>query len=283
MTSQYVKVEKEAFLIDCGEATQFQLLRNNISLHKISRIFISHLHGDHFYGLPGLLSTMQMNKRTDDLHIHAPRGLDEVLLANFKNSQTVLNYRVFIYETSPNFPEIIYENDTLYVETIPLKHRVPCTGFLIKEKPKMRRIEPDKLPAGIPFEMFKQLKAGEDIVFEGELLKNEEVTLPPKHSRSYAFCSDTAYFEDIIPQIEGCDLLYHESTFTEAHKERAKETYHSTAKQAATIAQKAAVDRLLIGHFSARYKSLDPVLEEAKEVFPNTYLATENVKFCIDC
>lgn len=283
MTSQYIEVENHHFLVDCGEATQFQMIKNSLSYQKISRIFISHLHGDHFFGLPGLLSTMHLNKRTADLHIHAPRGLDEVLLANFKHSGTVLNYRIFIYETPTEMPEIIFENDVLTVETIPLLHRVPCTGFLFKEKPKLRRIVPEKLPTGIPFDIFKKLKAGEDVMFEGKVLKSEEVTLPPRHSRSYAFCSDTKYLESIVPQIEECDLLYHEATFAEEHKERAEVTYHSTAKQAASIAAQAQADKLLIGHFSARYKELNFLKEEAQEVFPNTELAIEGKTFEIMC
>ncbi|MEH0156853.1 ribonuclease Z [Limibacter armeniacum] len=283
MTSQYVEVENNHFLIDCGEATQFQLIRHNISLHKISRIFISHLHGDHFFGLPGLLSTMHLNKRTADLHIHGPRGLDEVLLANFKHSRTVLNFRVFIYENTNEFPEVIFENDALTVETIPLSHRVPCTGFLIKEKPKQRRIIPEKLPSGISFDMFKKLKAGENVNFEGQLLVSENVTLPPKKSRSYAFCSDTRFLESIIPQVTNADLLYHEATFAEKHKERAAITFHSTAREAGIIAANANVGKLLIGHFSARYKDLDPLLEEAREVFEDTDLAIEGSSFEIVC
>lgn len=283
MTSQYLHIENHHFLIDCGEATQFQLARQDVNTHKIDRIFISHLHGDHFFGLPGLLSTMHLNRRTTDLHIHGPRGLEEVLLANFRHTQTVLNYRVFIYENHPHFPEVIFEDDTLSVETVPLRHRVPCTGFLFREKPKQRRIIPEKLPAGIPFELFRKLKAGDDIMFEGEFIRNEDVTLPPRCHRSYAFCSDTIYHPQVVSQIFGIDLLYHEATFAQAQQDRAEATFHSTTEQAADIAQQAQVGKLLIGHFSGRYRDLQPLLQEARQVFPNTELALEGMRFEILC
>ncbi|AZQ62661.1 ribonuclease Z [Flammeovirga pectinis] len=281
MTSQHVRIGNQQFLIDCGEATQHQLINLGISLHKIEHIFISHLHGDHFFGLPGLLSTMNMQRRTDPLYIHGPRGLDEVLLANFKHTKTDLSFKVFLYDNPTMFPEVIYENEKLTVETIPLTHRVPCTGFLFREKQKQYRIIPEKLPSGLPFEAFRALKRGEDIDFQGEQIFYKNVTLPPRKSRSYAFCSDTKYSKSVISKVYGVDLLYHESTFMHRHLDRANTTFHTTAHQAGTVAKEAKVGELLIGHFSARYGDLNNLLEEAREEFPNTELAKEGKQFTI--
>lgn len=281
MTSQHVRIGNQQFLIDCGEATQHQLINLGISLHKIEHIFISHLHGDHFFGLPGLLSTMNMQRRTDPLYIHGPRGLDEVLLASFKHTKTDLSFKVFLYDNPTMFPEVIYENEKITVETIPLTHRVPCTGFLFREKQKQHRIIPEKLPSGLPFEAFRALKRGEDIDFQGEKIFYKNVTLPPRKSRSYAFCSDTKYSKSVISKVYGVDVLYHESTFMHRHLERANTTFHTTAKQAGTVAKEAKVGELLIGHFSARYGDLNTLLEEAREEFPTTELAKEGKQFSI--
>ncbi|OHX66082.1 ribonuclease Z [Flammeovirga pacifica] len=281
MTSQHLRIGNQQFLIDCGEATQHQLLNLGISLHKIEHIFISHLHGDHFFGLPGLLSTMHLQRRTEPLYIHGPRGLDEVLLASFKHSKTELNYKVFLYDNPTMFSEVIYENEKITVETIPLTHRVPCTGFLFREKKKQYRIIPEKLPSGLPFEAFRALKRGENIEFNKNKINYEDVTLPPRKSRSYAFCSDTKYSKSVISKVFGVDLLYHESTFMDRHKERANITFHTTAKQAGSVAKEANVKQLLIGHFSARYADLTELLEEAQTEFNNTQLAIEGHKFSI--
>ncbi|WP_044202653.1 ribonuclease Z [Flammeovirga sp. OC4] len=281
MTSQHVRIGNHQFLIDCGEATQHQLIDMGISLHKIEHIFISHLHGDHFFGLPGLLSTMNIQRRTAPLYIHGPRGLDEVLLASFKHSNTELNYKICLYDNPTMFSDVIFENDHITVETIPLIHRVPCTGFLFREKKKQYRIIPEKLPSGLPFDAFRALKRGENIEFQGETIQYQDVTLPPRQSRSYAFCSDTKFSRSVISKVYGVDLLYHESTFMHRHLERANTTFHTTALQAGQIAREAKVGKLLIGHFSARYGDLKVLLDESRTEFDNTELAKEGKKFTI--
>ncbi len=282
-TSQLLHIQQEYFLIDCGEATQMQLNRYKIRFTKINHIFISHLHGDHYLGLVGLLSTMHLNKRTDDLFLYGPGGLVDILSLQFKYSDTRLNYRIRFRELSQQ-REVIYQNDNTIVETIPLNHRIQCTGFLFREKPKKRRINKEVLPDNLSLQQIMSLKKGEDIYNrQGELMyKNEDLTLPPKKSRSYAYCSDTKYHECLIPQLQRVDLLYHESTFLEKEAERAAETFHSTAAQAASIAHQAGVQKLLLGHFSSRYKDLSPFLDEARQHFPQSYLAIEGEEFTID-
>ncbi|PWJ43905.1 ribonuclease Z [Sediminitomix flava] len=275
MSSQYLTIGKSHFLIDCGEGAQYQLLKYGISPMKISRIFISHLHGDHFFGLPGLISSMQLNRRQEELHIHAPSGLDDILTTSFKHSDTQLTFSIIFHPTPTDPTATIYEDEFITVDTLPLSHRIFCRGFLFQEKPKPRKLLAEKLPYGMPFEMYKQLKSGIDVVFEDVEYKSDEVTLPAKKSRSYAYCSDTAYREELIPLLKNVDLLYHESTFSEQHKDRATYTFHSTAKQAALIAKRAKVGKLILGHFSARYKNLNILLEEAQEVFNNINLGVE--------
>lgn len=275
-TSQLLHIQQDSFLIDCGEGTQMQLSKYKIKYTRIGHIFISHLHGDHYLGLVGLLSTMHLHKRTEDLYLYGPAGLAEILSLQFKYSDTRLNYKIHFRELEPK-AAIIYENDFLTVETIPLNHRIQCTGFLFKEKPKKRRLKKEALPNNLLLQHIALLKKGKDVYdSEGNLLyRNEELTLPPKKSRSYAYCSDTKYSESIIPQITGVDLLYHESTFLDDQSERAAETFHTTAKQAARIALKANVQQLVLGHYSSRYKDLLPFVAEAQLVFPNTILSVE--------
>jgi ribonuclease Z len=275
-TSQLLHIQQDSFLIDCGEGTQMQLSKYKIRYTRIGHIFISHLHGDHYLGLVGLLSTMHLHKRTEDLCLYGPPGLADIVSLQFKYSDTRLNYKIHFRELEPE-AAIIFENDILTVETIPLNHRIQCTGFLFKEKPKKRRLKKEALPENLLLQHIALLKKGKD-VYDGEgnlLYRNDELTLPPKKSRSYAYCSDTKYSECIIPQISGVDLLYHESTFLDDQSERAAETFHSTAKQAALIAQKANVQQLVLGHYSSRYKDLLPFAEEAQSVFPNTILSVE--------
>lgn len=276
-TAQLLTVGQHVFLIDCGEGTQMQLTKYKAKFHKIQHIFISHLHGDHYLGLMGLISTLHLQNRTADLHIYGPAGLADIITLQLKHSETVLNYKIIFKKLNTAVKEIIYEDESLTIETIPLNHRIGCSGFLFREKPKKRRIIKEKLPSGFSLANIVALKNGEDIYDEnGELLfRNEEMTLPPKKSRAYAYCSDTKYEEKIIQQIAHVDLLYHESTFLSDREERAAQTYHSTARQAATIALKAQVGLLLLGHYSIRYKELQPLLDEAREVFPNAQLAIE--------
>lgn len=278
---QYIQVANRFFLIDCGEGAQMQLSRFQIPIHKIQRIFISHLHGDHFLGLMGLLFSMHLQKRGSELHIHAFKGLDEIIIAQLKYSNSTLSYHLVFHTMKPENAEIIYEDDALTVKSIPLYHRIACSGFLIQEKTKQRKINKDRLPPGILLQQLIALKEGKDIFDDrGTLLyKNEELTLPPPRSRSYAYCSDTAFNLEIAKQIEGVDLLYHEATFMQDEKKKAMETFHSTTADAAHIAIQSNAKELIIGHFSARYRDLEPMLKEAQNIFPNTLLAVEGQTF----
>lgn len=283
-SAQFVEVENNYFLIDCAEGAQLQLMKYDVSMHRIDHIFISHLHGDHYLGLMGLIFTLHLNKRKSDLHIYSHKGLDEIITLQLKHSKSALNYKIVFHPLTPGKKEVILENKFVTVETIPLLHKLDCSGFLIREKQKPRRIDKEALPENLSILQLNKLKAGEDITDEqGNIIhKNEALTHPPKRSRSYAYCSDTQYFEEIIDQVKEIDILYHEATFMEEDADKAFETKHSTVKQAATIAVKANPMRLLIGHFSARYKDLLPVIDEAKRVFPNTYLALEGETFTIE-
>ncbi|CAN5201154.1 ribonuclease Z [soil metagenome] len=283
-TSQLLNVQNQLFLIDCGEGTQNQLRRFKVRISKIHHIFISHLHGDHYLGLLGLILTMHLQGRVKDLHLYGPAALTEIIVIQLKHSRTILNYNIVFNSIDPDQNKVIFENNDLTVETIPLTHRIDCTGFLFKEKPKLRRINKKRLPPDIPLKHILALKNGEDIFNnEGEILyRNRELTLPPKRSRSYAYCSDTIYDEGIVEQIKHVDLLYHESTFLDDQRERARETLHSTALQAGCIARKAKVNMLVLGHYSIRYKELEPLLQEAKEEFLNTILAIEGMDISLD-
>ncbi|MBL7832720.1 MAG: ribonuclease Z [Cyclobacteriaceae bacterium] len=283
-SAQFLEVENNYFLIDCAEGAQLQLMKYELNMHRIDHIFISHLHGDHYLGLMGLIFTLHLNKRKSDLHIYSHKGLDEIITLQLKYSKSSLNYKIVFHLLTPGKKEIIFENKFVTVETIPLLHKLDCSGFLIREKPKPRRIDKEVLPQNLSILQLNKLKWGEDIVDdEGNIVyKNEALTLSPRKSRSYAYCSDTQYFEAIVEQIREVDVLYHEATFMEEDADKALETRHSTVKQAATIALKAQPVRLLIGHFSARYKDLLPVIDEAKRVFQNTYLALEGETFTIE-
>lgn len=276
-TAQILTVGNQINLIDCGEGTQMQLVRYRIKHQRISNIFISHLHGDHYFGLAGLLSTMHLQMRKNSLNIFGPPGLAEILTLQFKYSGTNLSYRINFHELDTRVHKKIYEDKTLTVYTLPMEHRVECCGFVFREKPKPRHLIKDKLPPYLTPPQLVRLKWGEDIRNENGdiILHNRDVTTAPKRSRSYAYCSDTRYKEDILPFVQNVDLLYHESTFMDDLRERAYATFHSTSRQAAEFALKANAKRLLLGHFSARYKDLTPMLLEAREVFPNTALAIE--------
>ncbi len=275
-TSQLLTVGQEFFLIDCGEGAQMQLLAYKQKAVRIRHIFISHLHGDHYFGLAGLLSSLHLNGRTEDLRLYGPPGLSEILITQFKYSDTRLQYRLHFRELA-QVREPILETDQLTVETIPLNHRIQCTGFLFREKTGKRRINKQTLPPNLSHHQLRRLKEGKDLYDAAENLihTNEQLTLPPRAPRSYAYCSDTGYFENMVEQISGVDLLYHESTFLDDQRERATETFHSTAKQAAAIAKLASVGKLILGHYSSRYRDLSPFLEEAKTVFENTVLSIE--------
>jgi ribonuclease Z len=283
-TSQLLVINNYRFLIDCGEGTQMQLTKYNVKLGKIDHVFISHLHGDHFFGLMGLISTMHLFRRSKELHIYGPPDLAEIIIANLKYSKSYLNFKIVFHPLENDNPELIYENEILTVHTIPLSHGIRCNGFLFKEKQKPKKINKEKLPEGFSLKNIARLKKGLDIEDEtgNVIYKNEELTLPEKKSYSYAYCSDTIYDEDLIPLIRNVDLLYHESTFATDMEQRANETFHSTARQAAIIAAKANVSKLILGHYSVRYKDLQPLLDEAKAIFNETILAKEGENIVLE-
>jgi ribonuclease Z len=282
-SSQLVEIQNRHFLVDCGEGAQMQLMKLQANFHRIDHIFISHLHGDHFLGLMGLIFTMHLQRRTNELHIYSHRGLDEIITTTFRYTQSVPNFNIVFHRLEKDVREVIFEDDVLTVETIPLKHRIRCSGFLFKEKIKPRRIDKTRLPEGLPLLQVANLKKGHDITdADGNVLyKNADLTFDPRPSRSYAYCSDTAYNENMIDQIRDVDMLYHEATFEEEEAQKAAETFHSTARQAATIALKANAKGLLLGHFSARYKDLTPILKEAHATFENAHLAVEGDVFTL--
>lgn len=283
-TSQLLVFRDRNFLIDCGEGTQMQMLKYKIRYHRISHIFISHLHGDHYLGLIGLLSTYHLQGRSTDLHLFGQQDLMDIIEMHLRASQTVLRYNLIFHTIRHYAPEILFEDDEIYVRSIVLNHRIPCTGFVFGEKPRPRRLKVEKLQEyNIPFTQYTRIKAGDNFVdSEGNVISNLELTEDPQPSRSYAFCSDTLYHPELAEDIKGVDLLYHEATFMHEMKERAVATFHSTAKEAAMVAKDAKAGKLLIGHFSARYKEIEPLLEEAKTVFENTELAVEGEIFKID-
>lgn len=277
MTAQVLCIKERYFLIDCGEGTQMRMGQFKIRSQRIQHIFISHLHGDHIFGLIGLLMSYGLNHRTEALTIHCPPGLDIVIDAQLKLTKSTLSYPLYFNITDPSISQRILDDADLSVDTIPLKHRIPTHGFLFREKNSLRKILREKIEAyKIHFTDIPDIKKGNDwLNAEGKLIPNSELTLDPPKPRAYAFCSDTLYTETILPYIEGVDLLYHEATFMQDMWQQAEITMHTTALQAATIAQKAAVNKLLIGHFSSRYADLQPLLEEARTVFPETYLAID--------
>jgi ribonuclease Z len=282
-TAQVLNYNDHLYLIDCGEGTQVQLLRYDFRFSRISHIFISHLHGDHYLGLMGLLFTMHLQKREAPLHLYAPRGLDEIMLTHLRHGKSVLNFTLEFHAFEGSKIELLLDNEDLSVHTIPMNHGIACCGFLFREKPKKLNVNKEKLPPNLPYPLILALKEGEDIFFEDRLIPNLELTLPPKPLKSYAFCADTKYHEPIIEQIKGADLVYHESTLTEEFASRiADGMYHSTAKQAATVALKAEVKKLIIGHFSVRYGNhLSVFLSEAKSIFNDTLLAEEGQTYVI--
>ena len=280
-TAQLLNHGENLFLIDCGEGTQVSLRRMHIHFQRIKHIFISHLHGDHFYGLIGLVSSMHLLGRTKPLHIYGPPMLREILDMQLLASQTTLLYPLEFHATQAETPEIIFEDKQITVSSFPLLHRIPTTGFLFREKPYERRLRKDMLTLlKIPVHLIPRLRAGEDYTAaDGTVYPNETLTLEAPAPRTYAFCSDTAYYEQIIPVIEGASLLYHETTFMNDREANATDKFHATTGQAATIAVKAGVKKLLIGHYSARYDDLQPLLDEARAVFPETELTVDGSIF----
>lgn len=281
-TAQLLKHKQNKFLIDCGEGTQFQMIKYHIKRARLDNIFISHLHGDHYLGLVGLISTLMLNGRTEDLHIYAPAYLEKIIDVSLKsNRDKIWTFEIIFHALTFDESYKIFENDDLEIFTIPLDHKIECNGFLFKEKLGDRKIIAEKIKElEIPYVEINKIKKGADFVNKkGEIFTNDSLTLDPKKPKSYAYCSDTQYNESVLPIIEGVDLLYHESTFMHDLVEIAGERFHSTSIQAATIAKKAEVRKLAIGHFSARYSDLNDMLLEAQTIFKNTDLAIEGTVF----
>ncbi len=279
-SSQLVHMAGRYFLVDCGEGAQMQLRRFSLKFQRINHIFISHLHGDHYLGLPGLLSSMHLLGRTEPLHLYADEGLNQILEINHIHSHTILKYPVIFHPLDFTQPALLFEDNKIKISTLILKHSISCCGFLFEEKERPRKIIKEKMAElNIPITSYEALKNGEDFISaEGRIISNEELTTASLPPRKYAYCSDTIYKPDLLPQLASVDLIYHESTFMEDMRERAQQTMHSTAKDAANIAKDAEAKRLLLGHFSARYRDLGPMLEEARSIFPQTYLAQEGEK-----
>lgn len=280
-TSQVLEIKNKVFLIDCAEGTQVQLRKSKVKFSKISHIFISHLHGDHFYGLVGLISTFMLLNRENDLHVYGPKGIKEIILLQLKYSGSYTGYNLYFHELESADSETIFEDDDVIVKTIPLKHRIYTNGYLFAEKNTQRKVNIEKVEGyNIDKVYYNKIKNGGDITLEnGTVIPNSELSFPPAPNKSYAFCSDTIYNESIIPIIENVDVLYHESTFLESEAQLAEKTMHSTAIQAATIAKKANVKNLILGHFSTRYGTIELFKEQAQTVFENSEIADDGKEF----
>ncbi|MFT4771279.1 MAG: ribonuclease Z [Cryomorphaceae bacterium] len=278
-TSQFLEHNSHYFLIDCGEGTQLQLRRYKVRFLRINHIFISHNHGDHCLGLPGLISTLHLLGRSKPLAVYCQEGLKEAVEFQLKISHSRLRFEINWHILNPEKKALIFETKKLEVFSFPLNHRVPCCGFLFAEKPHARNIKTSCINKyNIPVARIRQIKAGSDYVLEdGTVISNDQLTHQPEAPLSYAFCSDTAYQKQTAEFVQGADLIYHESTFLEADAERAESTFHSTASQAARVAKEANAKKLILGHYSARYKNMEPFLEEAIEVFSNVELADEGM------
>jgi ribonuclease Z len=281
-TSAHVlNVHEHLFLIDCGEGTQMRFRQFKLHFKKLDKIFISHLHGDHFFGIFGLLSTLQLLGRKNELHIYSFPGLEELIKATqFGEEYT---FPLIFHNLQNNEKEVIYSDNKVEVTSFPLNHRIPTCGFLFREKPKLLKIIKEKIKEySIPVSKIQDIKKGDDFInSEGKTIFNNEITKRTENPRSYAYCSDTIYTPEIVPYIKGVNLLYHEATFLENLLERANTTFHSTASQAAEIAKAANVEKLIIGHYSVRYKELDEFLVESREVFQETYLAIDGLQYSV--
>ena len=280
-SAQLLNVHDKLFLIDCGEGTQMQLRKYKVRFQKIDHIFISHLHGDHYLGLLGLISSMHLLGRQSDLYIYGPPDLQELVEINLKYSETYLSFKIHYQSLQNKHSEIIFEDKTLTVETIPLKHRIPCTGFLFREKQRPLKVIKEKISEyKLTPSQILLLKKGENVILNNQYeLRISEACIFPPAPRSYAYCSDTCYYEKLVEVIRGVNLLYHESTFLETEKERAKTTFHSTAKQAASIAKQAEAKNLLLGHYSSRYMDDLGFLAEASEIFDEVRISKEGDRF----
>jgi ribonuclease Z len=280
-SAHVLNIHERFFLIDCGEGTQIQLRKLKIKFTKINHIFISHLHGDHFFGIFGIISSLSLLGRKNDLHIYSPGKLEKIVYSVINKKD--IGFNIFFHRLEFDAYTTIYESKRIEISAFPLKHRIETYGYIFKEKPHERTVIKEAIPKyNLSIADILQIKKGEDYFDRtGQLISSSELSIPPKKSRSYAYCSDTEYTEQIIPFIENVDVLYHEATFGEDLKSTAKETKHSTAKEAAIIAKKANAVSLLIGHFSTRYKNTDSLLNEAKTIFPNTIAVKDGDKFNI--
>ncbi len=283
-TSQVLEIKNRVFLIDCAEGTQVQLRKSKVKFSKINHIFISHLHGDHFYGLVGLISTFMLLNRESDLTVCGPKGIKEIILLQLRASGSFTGYNLYFHELESNESQTIFEDDRVVVKTIPLNHRIYTNGFLFQEKNIERKLNVEAVENyEIDKVYFNKIKYGGDITLDnGTIIPNSELTFDPQVAKSYAFCSDTMYDESIIPLIENVDYLYHESTFLESEAHLSERTMHSTAKQAATIALKAKVKHLILGHYSTRYGNIEYFKTEAQTIFPNVLLADDGREFEMD-
>ncbi len=280
-TSQVLEIKSHMFLIDCGEGTQVQLRKQKIKFSQIEHIFISHLHGDHFFGLIGLISTFMLLGREKELHIYGPKGIKQVILLLLKLGNAYTSYNLFFHELTSKESEVIYEDEKVKVTTIPLKHRVFTNGYLFEEKNTERKLNIDAiLNYNIEKLYYNKIKLGGNITLDdGRIIPNSELSFDPEEAKSYAFCSDTLYNEDVIPLIKNTTVLYHESTFLESESHLAEKTMHTTAKQAAKIAKLADVKHLLLGHYSTRYGNIELFRTEANEIFENVLLADDGLEF----
>lgn len=280
-TSQVLEIKNHLFLIDCAEGTQVQLRKNKLKFSRINHIFISHLHGDHFYGLVGLISTFMLLNRTTDLHVYGPKGIKEVVLLQLRLSNSFTGYNLFFKELTSLESEVVFEDDKVVVKTIPLKHRIYTNGFLFQEKIGDRKLNVDAVKKyKIETCYFQNIKKGKDIrLDDGTLIDNSKLSFEPNPVMSYAYCSDTAYNESMVSIINEVDVLYHESTFLESEADKALHTMHSTAKEAATIANLAGVKQLILGHFSTRYENIELFKAEARTIFERTELADDGKVF----
>ena len=282
-SSQIVELREKLFMIDCGEGTQIQLRRSRIHFSKIIAVFISHLHGDHCFGLPGMISTFGMTGRTAPLHIYAPAAFEPILDQTLSFFCQGLEFKVVFHAVDTTQNKVVYEDRSLTVETIPLQHRIDCCGYLFREKPILPHIRRDMIDFyKIPISQINNIKAGADwVTVEGEVIANSRLTTPAEPARSYAYCSDTRYIKTLHELVKGVSTLYHESTYSAEDAERARLYWHSTSQDAAKVARDASVGKLLLGHFSARYNNESQLLDEAKEIFPNSYLTCEGATFDI--
>jgi len=278
-SAQVVNVRDKLFMVDCGEGAQLQLRKARLPFSRLHAIFISHLHGDHCFGLPGLISTFALLGRRADMHVYAPGGLEDLMRPWMDYFCAGIPFQVHFHALDVRQQAVVYEDRSLTVETLPLCHRKPCTGFLFREKQLLPHIRRDMIDfLGIPFHAIPAIKAGGGwTTAEGRFYAHELLVTPPDPARSYAYCSDTCYLPELAERVKGVDLLFHEATFAEDAAERAQETFHSTARQAAEVARAAGAKRLLIGHYSARYDDERPLLEEARAVFPDTLAAREGL------